>query len=38
MSRKLIKKNIDNYKKQALEALIFFKLKKIELSKYNFEK
>ena len=29
--------NIDNYKKQALEALIFFKLKKIELSKYNFE-
>lgn len=30
-------KNIDNNKRQALESLIHFKLKKIELSKYNFE-
>ncbi len=28
-------KNIDNLKKQALESLIQYKLKKIELSKYN---
>ena len=30
-------KNIDNNKRQALESLILFKLKKIELSKYDFE-
>lgn len=30
-------KNIDNNKRQALESLIHFKLKKIELSKYNFK-
>lgn len=30
-------KNINNAKKQALNALILFKLKKIELSKYNFK-
>ena len=30
-------KNINNAKKQALDALILFKLKKIELSKYNFK-
>ena len=30
-------KNINNTKKQALNALILFKLKKIELSKHNFK-
>ena len=30
-------KNINNLKKQAVESLIQLKLKKIELSKYNFE-
>ena len=29
--------NINNFKKQALDSLIQLKLKKIELSKYNFK-
>ena len=36
-NQEINQKNIDNIKKQALESLILFKLKKIELSKYNFK-
>ncbi len=36
-NKKINQKNIDQQKKQALDSLIQFKIKKIELFKYNFE-
>ncbi len=36
-NQEINQKNIDNVKKQALDSLLLFKLKKIELSKYDFK-